>query len=170
MVYIYIKVSPISCLNFWEEFSWFLLFRIFGLLFSSFFLIFTTYRPSSDFYCRNTYLILSTGVNCSDFINHNRLQVLSIPVLLFACSQDSTCNHQMIVTFKPREPTHITVMLCVLYDVFTWAHITIFLLSNLFVYCFPYCIHLYTWSTQQVTVAQRMSWFYFCNVLLNQLF
>ena len=31
---------------------------------------------------------------------HNRVQVLSIPVLLLACSQDWTCNLQMIVSLK----------------------------------------------------------------------
>ena len=35
-----------------------------------------------------------------------------------------------------------------------------FFLSNLFDYWFPYCIHLYIWSTQQVTVAQHMCWFF----------
>ena len=32
-------------------------------------------------------------------------------------------------------------------------------LSNLFNYRFWYCIHLYTWPTQQVIVAQHMCWF-----------
>ena len=32
----------------------------------------------------------------SDSVSHNRVQVLSMPVLLLACSQDSTCNLQMI--------------------------------------------------------------------------
>ena len=36
--------------------------------------------------------IESTGVVCSDSVNHKRVQVLSIPVLLLACSQDWTCN------------------------------------------------------------------------------
>ena len=36
--------------------------------------------------------IESTGVTCSDCISHNRVQVLSIPVLLFACSQEGD-NH-----------------------------------------------------------------------------
>ena len=31
--------------------------------------------------------IESTGVTYSDSVNHNRVQVLSIPVLLLACSQ-----------------------------------------------------------------------------------
>ena len=30
-------------------------------------------------------------------VSHNRVQVLSIPVLLLACSQDWTCNLQMIL-------------------------------------------------------------------------
>ena len=37
--------------------------------------------------------------------------------------------------------------------------IQIFFLSNLFDYWFPNFIHLYIWSTQQVTVAQHMCWF-----------
>ena len=45
---------------------------------------------------RTTSFIESTGVACSDSVSHNQVQVLSIPVLLFACSQDWTCNFQMI--------------------------------------------------------------------------
>ena len=44
--------------------------------------------------------IESTGVACSDSVSHNRLQVLSIPVLLLACSQDWTYNLQMIVSLE----------------------------------------------------------------------
>ena len=40
--------------------------------------------------------IESTGVTFSDAISHNRVQVLSIPVLLLACSQDWTCNHYTV--------------------------------------------------------------------------
>ena len=40
------------------------------------------------------------GVVCSDSVSHNRVQVLSIPVLLLACSQDWTCNLQMIVSLE----------------------------------------------------------------------
>ena len=39
-------------------------------------------------------------VTCSDSVNHNRVQVLSIPVLLLTCSQDWTCNLQMIVSLE----------------------------------------------------------------------
>ena len=39
-------------------------------------------------------------VACSDSISHNRVQVLSIPVLLLACTQDWTCNLQMIVSLE----------------------------------------------------------------------
>ena len=31
---------------------------------------------------------------------HNRVQVLSMPILLLACSQDWTYNLQMIVSYK----------------------------------------------------------------------
>ena len=44
--------------------------------------------------------IKSTEVACSDSVSHNRVQVLSIPVLLLACSQDWTCNLQMIVSLE----------------------------------------------------------------------
>ena len=47
-----------------------------------------------------TSFIESTGVACSDSVGHNRVQVLSIPVLLLACSQDWTCNLQMIVSLE----------------------------------------------------------------------
>ena len=55
-----------------------------------------------------TSFIESIGVTCFDSISHNRVQVLSIPVLLLACSQDWTCNLQMIVSLEAREPTPIT--------------------------------------------------------------
>ena len=42
----------------------------------------------------------STGVACSDSVSHNRVQVLSIPVLLLVCNQDWTCNLQMIVSLE----------------------------------------------------------------------
>ena len=45
---------------------------------------------------RTTSFIESAGVACSDY----RVQVLSIPVLLLACSQDWTCNLQMIVSLE----------------------------------------------------------------------
>ena len=43
------------------------------------------------------------GVTCSDSISHNWVQVLSIPVLLLTCSQDWTCNLQMIVSLEAQE-------------------------------------------------------------------
>ena len=49
---------------------------------------------------RTTSFIESTGVACSDSVIHKRVQVLSIPVLLLACSQDWTCNLQMIVSLE----------------------------------------------------------------------
>ena len=47
---------------------------------------------------QTTSFIESTGVTCFVFVSHNRVQVLSIPVLLLTCSQDWTCNLQMIVS------------------------------------------------------------------------
>ena len=44
--------------------------------------------------------IESTGIAFSDSVSHNRVQVLSIPVLLLACSQDWTWNLQMIVSLE----------------------------------------------------------------------
>ena len=43
---------------------------------------------------RTTSFIESTGVACSNSISHNRVQVLSIPVLLLIC------NLQMIVSLE----------------------------------------------------------------------
>ena len=58
-----------------------------------------------------TSFIGSTGVTCSDFISHNQVQVLSIPVLLLACSQDWTCDFLMIVSLEAWESMPITVRL-----------------------------------------------------------
>ncbi len=44
--------------------------------------------------------IESTGVASSDSVGHNQVLVSSIPVLLLACSQDWTCNLQMIVSLE----------------------------------------------------------------------
>ena len=49
---------------------------------------------------RTTAIIESKGIARSDSVNHNRVQVLSIPVLLLACSQNWTCNLQMIVSLE----------------------------------------------------------------------
>ena len=47
-----------------------------------------------------TFFIESSGVTCSDSVSHNWVQVLSIPVLLLACSQDWTSNLQIIVSLE----------------------------------------------------------------------
>ena len=78
-----------------------------------FIVISTTFQPiypPAFFRCLSssgTYMELRTiifieypGVAFSDFISHNRVQVLDIPVLLLACSQDWTCNLQMIVSLE----------------------------------------------------------------------
>ena len=46
--------------------------------------------PNSGTYTElgTTSFIESTEVACSDSVSHNRVQVLSIPVLLLACGQD----------------------------------------------------------------------------------
>ena len=51
---------------------------------------------------RTTSFIESTGVACADSVSRNRVQVFSIPVLLLACSQDWTCNLQMIVSLEAK--------------------------------------------------------------------
>ena len=48
---------------------------------------------------QTTSFIESPGVVCSDFVNHNRIQVLRIPLLLLACSQDWTCNLQITLCY-----------------------------------------------------------------------
>ena len=49
---------------------------------------------------RTTSFIESTEVACFDSVSHNGVQVLSIPVLLLACSEDWTCNLPMIVSLE----------------------------------------------------------------------
>ena len=75
-------------------------------------------NSGTDTELRTTSFIESTGVTCSDSVDHNRGQVLSIPALLLACSLDWTCKLQMIVSLG--KPTSITVMLCVLPDISEW--------------------------------------------------
>ena len=91
--------------------------------------------------------IETTGVACSDSVSHNRVQVLSIPVLLLACSEDWTCNLQIIVSLEA-QGTNVYNLLdnsewilgyyklnvltlaritSIMYDSFTCAHIQIFL-------------------------------------------
>ena len=48
----------------------------------------------------NPVLYLIHGGRLFWFLNHYRVQVLRIPVLLLACSQDWTCNLQMIVSLE----------------------------------------------------------------------
>ena len=48
----------------------------------------------------NHVLYLIDGVTWSDSVNHNRVQEISIPVLLLYCSRDWTCNLQIYVSFE----------------------------------------------------------------------
>ena len=57
-------------------------------------------NSKTDTELRTTSFIESTGVACSDSVSHNRVQVLSIAVLLHACSQDWTYNLKMIVPLE----------------------------------------------------------------------
>ena len=57
-----------------------------------------TQEPSRNFELRP--LLKPRGVTCYDSVSHNRVQVLNIPVLLLACSEDWTCNLQMIVSLE----------------------------------------------------------------------
>ena len=48
----------------------------------------------------NYVLYWNHGVTGSDSISHNRVQMLSIPLFLHACSEDWTCNLQMIFSLE----------------------------------------------------------------------
>ena len=99
----------ISCLNFWDEACWSLSLRFFGLLSSSLLLfpnvsanmsssLLQVFVELGNFHGTSNYVLYwNHGVTCSDSVSHKQVQVLSIPVLLLACSQDWTCNLQMIV-------------------------------------------------------------------------
>ena len=92
----------------------FLSFRVFKLLSSSLLLYskcfswcvlqpssgisYQTWEPTQNFKWHP--LFNPWGAAYSDSINHNWVQVLSIPVLILACSQDWTCNFQKKVNKK----------------------------------------------------------------------
>ena len=93
-------------------FRWCCLFIIKGFqtIVFIFIVISTTFRPiypPAFFRClsnsrtytepRTSSFTESTGVVCYNSVSHKRVQVLSIPVLLLAYSQDWTCDLQMIV-------------------------------------------------------------------------
>ena len=109
-----IKYHFLSQLSKFLRWSW-LIFIIKGCrtIVFIFIVVSTTFRPICPlafFRCllksgtftelRTTSFIETPGVACSDSVCHNRVQVLSIPVLLLACSQDWTCNLQMIVSLE----------------------------------------------------------------------
>ena len=47
-------------------------------------------------------------------------------------------------------------LLCIIFYLSSYSN---FFLADLLDYGFPYCIHLYIWSTHQVTVTQHICWF-----------
>ena len=92
---------------------WIFIIKGFQTIVFIFIVISTTFRqicPPAFFRClsnsgtftelRTTSFIETTGVACSYSVSHNRVQVLSIPALLLACSVDWTCNLQMIVSLE----------------------------------------------------------------------
>ena len=87
--------------------------KVFRTIVFIFIVISTTFRttwPPAFFRCLSnsgtftelwtTSFIETTGVACSDSVSHKRVQLLSIPVLLLACSEDWTCKLQMIVSLE----------------------------------------------------------------------
>ena len=105
--------SGVCCLNFLDEDWFFFIIKSFQTIVFIFIVISTMFRPicpPAFFRCllnsgtfmelRTTSFIESTGVACSDSVSHKWVQVLSIPVLLLACSQDWTCNLQMTVSLE----------------------------------------------------------------------
>ena len=90
--------------------------------------------------------IESMGIACSDSISHNRVQVLSIPVLLLTCSQDWTCNLQEIIIWRLlREPTPITVTLIISCQLILlpWMNIIKMAMTNHFKHYKTFIIHLF---------------------------
>ena len=110
----------------WPLYSIFIIkgFRTIVLIFIDISSTFRSICPPAFFRCmsnsgtftelRTTSFIKSTGVACSDSVSHNRVQVLSIPELLLAGSQEWTCKPPDDCLL--REPTHNTDTLCVLLD------------------------------------------------------
>ena len=100
-IYLYKITSRIKLCKFLRRSLMIFIIKGFRTIFFIFIVISTTFRPicppaffrylsnSGTFSeLRTTSFIESTGVACSDFVSHNRVPVLSIPVLLLACSQD----------------------------------------------------------------------------------
>ena len=105
------KCIIFACLNFWDEAWWFLSFRVFTLLSSSLLLYSQCFGqcvlwPSSEVTCWTQ----------EPTWNFEPRPLFNPWGRFLVCSQDWTCNLQMIVSKKLREPTSITFMLCVLLD------------------------------------------------------
>ena len=94
------KLMIIIIQGFWTIFFIFIVIFTFWLMcplafFRCFFLnsgVYTEFQTMS--------FILYMGVICSGSINHNRVQVLSIPVLLLACSQLQSHIFDIITNMK----------------------------------------------------------------------
>ena len=70
---------------------------------------------------RTTSFIEST---CSDSVSHNRIQALSIIVLLLTCCQDWTSNLQVIVSLEPQGTNAYNCNICVLLDNSVWIFVS----------------------------------------------
>ena len=110
---VWIPLNPDLWVKFYHywSFSSYFIFKGFRTIVFIFTIISTKFRPiCPPAFCmcfsnsgtftelRISSLIKSMGVACSDSVSHYQVQVLNIPILLLACSQDWTCNLQMIVS------------------------------------------------------------------------
>ena len=126
----------------------------------------------------------STGVACCDSVSHTRVQVFLYwysPAVRIEPADDCLLREPTSITitlrvlldhsewifgtYKLNVLTWLRLLLlCMIfylcsYSDFLFFYFFYFFLSSLLNYRFPYCIQLYTWSTQQVIVAQHMCWF-----------
>ena len=72
---------------------------------------------------RTTSCIESIGVTCSDSVNHDRVQVLSIPILLEGrvTYRHKRCEYNNKVE-KPKWEIYIYIYICVCVSMCVWKH------------------------------------------------
>ena len=101
-IYIYIDIYTNIAVKFLRQSLIIFIIQVFGTIVFIFIVIFTTFRSmcppaflrnflsntAAYTELRTTLFIQFTSVACSDSVNHNQVQELSIPVLLLTCSQD----------------------------------------------------------------------------------
>ena len=98
----------------------------FRTIFFAFIVISTTFRlicPLAFFRCfvelGNLHGLRTTWVTCSDSVSHNRVQVLSIHVLLLACSEDWTCKLTTVCLPYVKGLAERILKICCQYDIRT---------------------------------------------------